>query len=229
MERVISADERIRRAEARYYKREMQGNNKNGSRSAQAVKLNLNILQKMFLQIGVCVLIYIGVHVLQATQTTFAQNTLSRISYILSHNTDFNWWYEEITRQLNGLNIFAEDEENDEDEEDVDEESDYEYYPYDYEPEEPYELYDPGVIIDAIDAPEGLTQMELDAKYILANHTLGIPLRGTITSRFGYRDYVLPRFHTGIDIAADTGTPIVAAMDGQVTLVSDVRRLPENI
>lgn len=46
-----------------------------------------------------------------------------------------------------------------------------------------------------------------------------LPLSGKITSRFGDREYPLngqPDFHTGIDIAANEGTPIVAMSDGIV-------------
>ncbi|MCL2355202.1 MAG: hypothetical protein FWC68_04985 [Oscillospiraceae bacterium] len=77
-----------------------------------------------------------------------------------------------------------------------------------------------------------LSQMELDVKEINLNYSLGLPLRGIVTSRFGYRDYMplnIPRFHTGIDIAANTGTVIVAAKDGNVTLVSGVRKLSGNM
>ncbi len=45
------------------------------------------------------------------------------------------------------------------------------------------------------------------------------PLRGTVTSRFGFRIHPIfhhPEFHTGVDIAAAYGTPVRAAYDGAV-------------
>lgn len=51
--------------------------------------------------------------------------------------------------------------------------------------------------------------------------TLGIslirPVSGTITSRFGVRSNIRSSSHTGLDIAAPTGTPVKAAASGTVT------------
>ena len=70
---------------------------------------------------------------------------------------------------------------------------------------------------------EQLTQMEQDAKFINENMSLILPLKGTITSRFGLRESqnpTVPKNHTGIDIAANQGTIFVSAMDGIVEKVS---------
>lgn len=66
------------------------------------------------------------------------------------------------------------------------------------------------------------TQMELDAEYIKKNFSMQIPLKGTITSRYGEREAteIITANHEGIDIAVNEGTTIVAAMPGTVSLVS---------
>ena len=43
------------------------------------------------------------------------------------------------------------------------------------------------------------------------------PISGVITSRFGVRSNIRKSSHTGLDIAASTGTPIGAAASGTVT------------
>ena len=48
----------------------------------------------------------------------------------------------------------------------------------------------------------------------------GMPIRDyrSITSEFGPRNYAPDPIHTGMDFAADAGTPVYAAMDGVVLL-----------
>lgn len=58
--------------------------------------------------------------------------------------------------------------------------------------------------------------------YVL-NQKMVVPLQGKITSEFGVRTHPISnslKFHAGIDIAADSGTPIYAAFSGKV-IVAD--------
>ncbi len=67
-----------------------------------------------------------------------------------------------------------------------------------------------------------LTQMEIDANEIKANYNFILPLKGTISSRFGPRQAteIVSANHAGIDIAVNEGTIFVASMEGKVTYVS---------
>lgn len=67
-----------------------------------------------------------------------------------------------------------------------------------------------------------LTQMEIDANEIKANYNFILPLKGTISSRFGPREAteIVSANHAGIDIAVNEGTVFVASMEGKVTYVS---------
>ena len=63
-------------------------------------------------------------------------------------------------------------------------------------------------------------QMNSDAKAVKENYQITLPLRGTITSSYGDRE-IEPAFHTGIDIARDTGSEIISATNGTVILAEE--------
>ncbi len=70
--------------------------------------------------------------------------------------------------------------------------------------------------------PVELSQMEIDANFIKENCSFILPLKGTITSRYGPREatQIVSGNHKGIDIAANTGTIFCSAMAGTVIEVS---------
>ena len=70
---------------------------------------------------------------------------------------------------------------------------------------------------------EKKSQNEIDVEYIKANYSFKMPVTGTVTSRYGQREEteVVSANHQGIDIGADEGTPIYAAMEGTVTVSSE--------
>ncbi len=70
---------------------------------------------------------------------------------------------------------------------------------------------------------EEKSQAELDIEYIKANYSFKLPVTGTVTSRYGEREEteVVSANHQGIDIGANEGTAIYAAMEGTVTVASE--------
>lgn len=66
-----------------------------------------------------------------------------------------------------------------------------------------------------------LSQMEIDANDIKKDYSFILPLKGTITSRYGPREptEIVSANHAGIDIAVNEGTVFVCAMEGIVTKV----------
>ena len=59
---------------------------------------------------------------------------------------------------------------------------------------------------------------------VLLNFDYQCPVKGTLTSAFGYRNHPIDgaeRFHYGVDIAAETGTEIVCFADGVVTATGE--------
>lgn len=64
-----------------------------------------------------------------------------------------------------------------------------------------------------------------DDEYIKSNFSFIKPVEGRVSSEFGVREVTSPivsKNHTGIDIAANTGTVIKAAMEGTVSISSTV-------
>lgn len=77
----------------------------------------------------------------------------------------------------------------------------------------------PNIDNQYITAIEGINQLDEDAKKIKENFEIGKPLNGTITSNFGARvsdNPIVSSYHTGLDIAANTGTIINSAHEGKV-------------
>ena len=67
-----------------------------------------------------------------------------------------------------------------------------------------------------------LSQEEQDIEYIKSNFSFVIPAIGTVTSRYGKREPtdIISENHAGVDIGAVEGTEIIAAMEGTVEEVS---------
>ena len=67
-----------------------------------------------------------------------------------------------------------------------------------------------------------LSQDEQDIAYIKENVSMIVPVYGTVTSGYGPRTptEIISANHAGLDIGANEGTEIVAAMEGTVELVS---------
>lgn len=78
------------------------------------------------------------------------------------------------------------------------------------------------VIEEKTDDKSKKSQMELDAEYIKKKASFKIPLKGSITSKYGSREKtdIVSSYHYGIDIGANNGTAIYASMAGTVTTVS---------
>lgn len=226
MERVLSQDERIRRAEEIYARRQIQLQNKKSATVNVEGRQENTLTRKLIIQSIICLIIY-GCYIgINNIPNLVSEEVKYKISDILEYdinvqelNNKFNEYikqnYEEkTTEECNETN-----DENFIEETlaamDIIEENQEEQASSINKTEEQLE--------ESIENTSELSQMELDAKYIKENYAIMKPLEGEITSRFGPRNPTVPtvpKYHTGIDIARVTGTVVLAAMEGDVELIS---------
>ena len=225
MEKILSPEEKIRRAQEIYYRR-LQNKTKDSARvNVSEVKKDFGLLKKMSLQIIICVLIYIIFYMIQNTNYIFSKDVINKTKEILSYDINISNLYYQAKGYINNVtDLYKEHNSNIiEEQENIDEFINIEQEEIKDDNSTSIEnIGGETVVIEEVEELQ-LTQMEQDAKYINTNVHLIIPLKGTITSRFGIRDPeipTVPKNHTGIDIAANEGTVFVAAMSGVVEKVS---------
>ncbi len=227
MERALSPDEKIRRAEEIYYKRKLKEENRSYARvPIEGKKKDITLLKKMIFQILICIVIYTAFYTIKNKEYIFSENVISKTKYILSYDINILKSYEEIKEYLNSFTYNNVDKKRS-----VLQEESINLTENNNETIEETTENVEGIGGENIGAFQeeqvALTQMEQDANDISKTKSIILPLKGTITSRFGIRESqnpIVSKNHTGIDIAVNEGTVFIAAMDGVVKEVSDVRR-----
>lgn len=220
MERTISVEEKIRRAEE-IYERRKQGN----SRPIATVNVNnekkdVKLLKKMIIQILICVSIYLVIYVVQNNQYVFSKDFTNQVNDILSYDTNFNEIYNFLKCKIESIIPKSTENEQQPDSEAIGgaEEN------IDNSNESQQEDNQENEQKSEQENNTTLSQTEQDIINIKNTTTFIKPIEGTITSRFGQRETAtgrVPKNHTGTDIAANLGTKIKAATDGEVVLASE--------
>lgn len=222
MERTMSPEERIRRAEEIYYRRKSQKLDRNSIRIRNEEEVNSIIVKKMILQIIICIVIYSIFYMIQNTDYIFSEDVINKTKEILVYDINIQNLYNKSKEYINSFISNVKQEENEENQEnDQTENENDDIEGNDSETENVSEGNIGGE--EVANTEENLTEMERDAKDIIATKSLIIPLKGTITSKYGPRNPTDPKvskYHTGIDIAVNTGTVFIASMEGVVEEVS---------
>ncbi len=232
MEKTLSPDERIRRAEEIYYRKKSQATGKTFAKVNVSEENNVGLFKKMILQILICAVIYSIFYMIKNTNYVFSEEVINKTKEILNYNIDIKKIYE-TSKQY----IFSSADVNTENTNTINDEivnynnsvvnAQEQNQTNDVNTSMELEQNIGGEDIEIVDENINLTQMEQDAKDILATKSFIIPLKGTITSRYGIRTPktpTVPKNHTGIDIAANEGTVFIASMAGKVEKVSNIRR-----
>ena len=222
MERVMSVEDKIRKAEEIYYRRKNINAPIRESFSKSDEKKTPQVLKKMIRQIIVCLLIYGISYAIINNNYIFSEDFTKKAREKLSLDINFENIYSSI------LNVIKQNTEIVQDTEVVQETELIQNQDENNEQQVTQEVLQNndenigGSEEVAIETPV-LSQMEQDANYIKSIINFIKPVNGVISSKFGLRNSTIPtvsKNHKGTDIAANKGTKIISATDGIVVYTS---------
>lgn len=222
MERTMTVEEKIRRAEEIYARRQETNQRKTATVTVNNEnKKDIKLLKKMIIQIIISLLIYLSIYIIQNNNYIFSEEFLKKANEILSYDINFSQMYENVKSNIEkGINKINENkqgiiENSNENAIGGAEENNI---------ENTNETINNEQTSDQNTNTVELSQEEQDIANIKQTTTFIKPVEGTISSKFGQREpttSTVPKNHTGVDIAANMGTKIISATDGEVVLASE--------
>lgn len=241
MERMMSVEDKIKRAEEIYYKRkERDIPVRETIKKSTNEKKNIKLFKKMIKQIIICLMIYAVFYLVINNNYIFSEDFTNKAKEILSQDIDFKLIYSFVSEKIKNINVKQETDNTEKteiQENQVDIQNNNENIGGAEEiltgeienVENTAETNETGTEGDTSeqqqDQPEVvLSQAEQDANYIKNKINFIKPVEGKISSMFGPRNPTtptVPKNHTGTDIAAETGTKIVSATDGTVIVAEN--------
>lgn len=220
MERVMSVEEKIRRAEEIYEKRR-QSDSRPVAKVTVNDKKDIKLIRKMIIQILVCVAIYLVIYTINNNQYVFSEDFINKVNEMLSYDTNFVEIYKQIKENIKQYIPKSEN----------------------ITPENSIGGAEDNLIENVINNmhedvskikevqksnsdtnTKNLSQEEIDILNIKNTTSFIKPIEGIISSKFGQRESAtgsVPKNHTGTDIAAAIETKIKSATDGEVVLESE--------
>lgn len=218
MEKIISPEERIKRAEEIYYRRRQNSNVRMPSSQVTQgrERPRIELYKKMALQILICILIYLIFSLIKDANYLFSENIMNKTKEFLSQDINFTaiseqvsrFWQENqdkfsfLTESENNENEGKQAEENQEqqneqstNQENKSENVETENKVVTNQAQANNQVAGIGgaktneeTITTSSASSSKKTQMELDAEYIKANFSMTLPARAPITSRYGKRE-----------------------------------------
>lgn len=229
MERVMSDEERIKRALEISQRRNNSYYRENTTRVNVNDKKNFGLFKKMILQTLICLVIYAIFYLITNTNYVFSKQVIDGTNNILNYDINLEKIYSDCQNFINSkinsnnnensndisneVNIISEELAKNLEVASMNNSLENEVLKEDETKEETNE-----------DSTKEKTQMELDAEEIKKLCKFKKPLSGKITSEFGEREVtskVMSADHKGIDIAANSGTNIVSSIDGIVSVAEE--------
>lgn len=231
MERTLSPEEKIRRAEEIYYRRRNQVSRTKVATVNVSEEKKFGLFKKMLLQIAICLVLYFIFYLVQNGNYIFSQDVLKKTKEILSYDINMPALWSQagefIQEQMRGIVPANNQNENMVSNNQVQGENNTITPPAEEgiggADVNNLELEDAVVAGAETNEPNEPEIPQTDEEYIKSNFAMITPIKGIVSSEFGGRENTNPivsKNHTGIDVAANTGTVISAAMAGTVTISS---------
>ena len=245
MERAMSVEERIRRAENIYNKRNGIYVKNEPQLERTIKKTKKGTVKRLLMQIFVCLLIYVVFYAVTNRNYIFSEEFRNAVGIFINEKTRISDWYNNAKGYIQNKfeeEIDTESESNKEGkgEEQINsteneiEENKETTQNQEQKKDETKESKKDENIGGAEENTENMSKknneklteqqiMENEAKEIKKNISFIAPIKGRISSTFGWRNPTtsnVPKYHTGVDIAAVEGTKIKSATDGKVIMVS---------
>lgn len=225
MEKTLSVEERIKKAEEIYARRhEREPRNSTTLYLNGKGKKDIKVFRKLIIQMVVCLLIYLVVYVIQNSNYFFSEGFINKAKEILSTDINFGELYNNTKESIKGI-FRSEEQKSDENIGGSNEEVKGEVK--EKQNEKAKESKESEVTKKQEEKKEEqvveLSEEEKQIKAIKETTSFIKPVEGTISSKYGLRDpttSTVPKNHTGTDIAANTGTKIISSTDGEVVLSS---------
>ena len=238
MERTMSVEDKIKRAEEIYAKRQEGTQRKTATVSLNNDdnKKDIKLLKKMVIQIILSLLIYGIIYIIQNNNYIFSEEFLKKADEILSYDMNFSQMYQDIKSNIEketlniknnlqkndnqqGITNLENNAQNETEQGAIGGANEQEASTTDANsnqnnPEEN----------NSQENTQELSQEEKDINNIKATTTFIKPIEGTISSKYGQREpttATVPKNHTGVDIAANMGTKIKSATSGEVVIASE--------
>lgn len=246
MERTMSVEDKIRRAEEIYNRRRESNTryNSNTARVSVNNKKDFKLFKRLIWQIIICLLIYFTFYFCVMNNYVFSEDLKSKVREILSYDINFqevyiklNSMYSNLTNenQVKNSNLTSNEENKVEEEnknsiedkkENLEESNSQENLDTNMETADTKETLKEENIGGAIEENNekveettSLSQEEQDIVDVKNTASFIVPVEGYISSKFGIRNPTtsnVPKNHTGLDIAAMSGTVVRSATDGVV-------------
>lgn len=209
MERTMSVEEKIKKAEEIY-------NRRNENVYSKKDKKEPSFTKRLVKQIIICLLVYGVFYVVTNREYFLSEEFRGKVEEVATKNQVLNNTY-------NYVMSFVEKHFN---QGQVENEESNELEVVEEKNEENQNIAEEnigGSEEDFVEVEQEKTEEENDIEYIKNNINFILPIEGTISSTFGWRNpttRTVPKYHTGLDIAAEKGTIIKSATDGTVILAS---------